>query len=248
MPNHVTNEVSAPEHVIQAILDENGEIDFERILPRPAIYERFGAGIACIDGELVALGVYAKEKTNYKVVFGKSIIGREQLQSLANEDGKPLEEHEVRKLVKAAEPFIIESLNAFHDTGNAKIHTDELVLQALCLSQTGFTDPIAWSYENWGTKWNGYESEEFSPTLIRFCTAWSCPYPLLVALSKKFPNDEIEVKYADEDIGNNCGYFTLINGETVVFCNDDDEVEKDWDDFASNLIYGISYEELMAED
>lgn len=250
MPNHITNEVSAPEHVIQAILNEAGEIDFEKLLPRPAIYERFGEGVSYIDQELMALGVYAQEKTNYKVTFARNIIGEKCIDSLKKENGEPLQEHEVRELVRAAEPFIARILA--RDRGNSnevKVHVDALVLQALCLSQTGFPDPISWSYANWGTKWNGYDFSEVEPTLIRFSTAWSCPTPVLVELSKKFPDDEISVQYADEDIGSNCGYFTLKDGEMITYASDDDnDFETNWEDFASQLVYGVSYEELMQDE
>lgn len=68
-----------------------------------------------------------------------------------------------------------------------------------------------WSIKNWGTKWNVCEFEHDDTTMI-FETAWSCPGPILEELSKKYPKETIEVKYADEDIGSNCGYVTLING------------------------------------
>lgn len=249
MPNHITNEVSAPEHVIQAILNEEGEIDFEKLLPRPAIYERFGNGISYIGQELTALGVYAQEKTNYKVTFVKDIIGETSIDSLKKENGEPLEEHEVRELVKSAQPFIALILARGRGNSNEiKVHVDELILQALSLSLTGFSDPISWSYANWGTKWNGYDFNQVEPTIIRFSTAWQCPMPVLVELSKKFPDDEISVEYADEDIGSNCGYFTLKDGVITEGTNDECDSEHNWEDFASNLIYGMSYEELMAED
>ena len=165
------------------------------------------------------------------------------------ENGEPLQEHEVRELVRAAEPFIARILARDRGNGNeVKVHVDALVLQALSLSLTGFSDPISWSYANWGTKWNGYDFSEVEPTLIRFSTAWSYPTPVLVELSKKFPDDEISVQYADEDIGSNCGYFTLKDGEMITYASDDDDIEINWEDFASQLIHGVSYEELMQDD
>ena len=45
-----------------------------------------------------------------------------------------------------------------------------------------------WSIENWGTKWNAYESEilpdEFA---FAFDTAWSPPYPVIVAIANSLP-------------------------------------------------------------
>lgn len=48
---------------------------------------------------------------------------------------------------------------------------------------------LAWSRENWGTKWNAYShqpTERTADTLIlRFETAWSPPYPWLAAIFNK---------------------------------------------------------------
>jgi hypothetical protein len=70
--------------------------------------------------------------------------------------------------------------------------------------------------KHWGTKWNAYDQTvDASAGTAEFDTAWSCPEPVFVALSKKFPDDAIEITYADEDIGSNCGTFTLKAGEIV---------------------------------
>lgn len=48
---------------------------------------------------------------------------------------------------------------------------------------------LDWARNNWGTKWNAYESEiiKFSNTLtIRFKTAWSPPYGWIIALFNYF--------------------------------------------------------------
>jgi hypothetical protein len=48
-----------------------------------------------------------------------------------------------------------------------------------------------WCIENWGTKWGAHEvvvEEEFDNPVIFFDTAWSPPRPIVIALSKKYPN------------------------------------------------------------
>jgi hypothetical protein len=72
-----------------------------------------------------------------------------------------------------------------------------------------------WSCEFWGTKWNSYDVERYDDDTVEFLTAWSCPIPIFEALSEKFPNAKIEVEFADEDTGSNCGTFTLKDGEWV---------------------------------
>lgn len=70
--------------------------------------------------------------------------------------------------------------------------------------------------KHWGTKWNACDaSADVDAGTAEFDTAWSCPNPVFEALSKKFPDDLIEVTFADEDIGSNCGTFSLKAGEEV---------------------------------
>lgn len=73
-----------------------------------------------------------------------------------------------------------------------------------------------WCIKNWGTKWNAYAyfvtDENINNGEIKFETAWSSPLPVIVELSKKFSDHEIEVKYADEDIGSNYGHYIIKNG------------------------------------
>ncbi|MCY9864984.1 hypothetical protein OTK49_20930 [Vibrio coralliirubri] len=50
---------------------------------------------------------------------------------------------------------------------------------------------------------------------INFDTAWRCPRPVFVTLSKKYPELTFEITYADEDIGSNCGRYQLKNGYVI---------------------------------
>jgi len=82
------------------------------------------------------------------------------------------------------------------------------------IERFGYADWYGWQINNWGTKWNASESIEFGDG-IEFNTAWSTPFNLLVALSKKYPEVTINVRYADEDFGHNVGEYTLLNGEEI---------------------------------
>lgn len=71
-----------------------------------------------------------------------------------------------------------------------------------------------WNIENWGTKWNAYDQKiKEGKTYIKFIfsTAWSIPMPIYRKLKKL--GLDFEVKYADEDYGNNCGILKYVNGE-----------------------------------
>lgn len=90
----------------------------------------------------------------------------------------------------------------------------------------GYLHGMAWARDKWGTKWNACDQKHDAEAgTAQFNTAWSCPTPVLIELSKRFPGDEISVTYADEDIGSNCGTFTL-KGGTVI----NEDIAPNWRD------------------
>ena len=46
-------------------------------------------------------------------------------------------------------------------------------------------------------------------------TAWSTPEPIFKKLAEQYPDLLIEIEYADEDLGNNCGSYSYADGEWV---------------------------------
>lgn len=109
----------------------------------------------------------------------------------------------------------------------------------------------SWNIENWGTKWNGY-STQITPEggypekwRLRFDTAWSHPVPVIERLSRAFPEEMLQVEYADEDLGHNCGAYTMQNGE--ILNGQEFSGTQEGLDFASQIKYGKSYAELEAE-
>ena len=76
-----------------------------------------------------------------------------------------------------------------------------------------------WRIKHWNTKWNayGFEPPAFSGdtgTMI-FRTANCSPFPVIFKLSQKYPDVEIDLRYADEDIGYNVGEITVCAGELI---------------------------------
>lgn len=99
--------------------------------------------------------------------------------------------------------------------GNENIR-DEVVDQIKKnLEDTGYAYWYEWAPKIWGTKWNAYSQQEIEPNLIAFDTAWSCPIPVLTALSAKFPEIEFVCEFADEDIGANQGTLIFHKGELL---------------------------------
>lgn len=98
-----------------------------------------------------------------------------------------------------------------------------------------------WRVSNWGTKWNCYEEQEEADGFT-FWTAWAMPYQVLLALSDKFPDVRIDVQWADEDMGNNCGICTLLAGNAIEF------TPMDGDRAWACELWGYEYEEEEEEE
>lgn len=83
-----------------------------------------------------------------------------------------------------------------------------------------------WHVENWGTKWNAYDGYTIikpSQVVFVFSTAWSCPSRVINKLLTVLPDYDIEARYADEDIGHNCGILTYnAKDKSVEITTDDD--------------------------
>lgn len=85
------------------------------------------------------------------------------------------------------------------------------------IQQYGAPTWYEWCNKNWGTKWNAYSCTELSmeDDTLDFFTAWNCVTPILEALSRKYPDQTVSYRWADEDIGSNVGEAVYKNGEMV---------------------------------
>jgi hypothetical protein len=84
-------------------------------------------------------------------------------------------------------------------------HFELLIRYMRCLKQYGHASWYEWSIANWGTKWNAYDIKRHSDRKIRFQTAWNAPLAVIEALSRKFPEADLRIRWADEDDGANTG-------------------------------------------
>ena len=62
-------------------------------------------------------------------------------------------------------------------------------------------DWYAWRVENWGTKWDAYDTCEWEGNSIKFFTAWSPPIAWLREIALKYPELSFQLDYADEGGG-----------------------------------------------
>lgn len=101
--------------------------------------------------------------------------------------------------------------------------------------QYGRNNWYDWSVDHWGTKWNAYDiywvnDDEYRPGdttyAISFDTAWAAPDPIYKAIAKQFPTLSGEAKFADEDMGSNCGIWYINDGHASLW----DAEESGWND------------------
>ena len=129
----------------------------------------------------------------------------------------------------------------------SQLHIDnQAILQAYCYLETGYKNSLDWARANWGTKWNSYDFK-LTDEGCKFNTAWTHPLPILKKLSEMYPEEDIEVMYADEDIGYNLGYYKIKNGSIEIILNEEKESEKDRVWFAL-CVKGLQEEYVWSEE
>lgn len=179
MPNWVTNKIEAPKHVIEAMLNAEGRIDFSTMAPFPGPNDWDGIALDAEEAAEIICGIPGSDHP---------LIAALQAGNRSRFDIKKLSAESFKQFVGMVENY----------------------------RACGYLHSMDFARKVWGTKWNACEPEaKPEEGKASFETAWSCPEGVLVALSKRFPTDGITVTYADEDIGSNCGTFSLLAGEVV---------------------------------
>lgn len=178
MPNWVTNKVKAPQEVIQALVNEEGRIDFGKIIKFEG---EFPWNDICGAAETAAETALRLPLSTHPFVAGMQRESRSQ--------------SDVSKLSDESFEQFIQMLRNHR--------------------KTGFMHCMDFARAAWGTKWNACEQSIEAPGQASFETAWSFPEPVFRKLSEMFPEVDIVVVYADEDIGSNCGTVTFKGGVAV---------------------------------
>ena len=196
MPNHVTNilTITGPEELVAKIKSEisgehdDGEamhIDFNKIIPRPD-----------------TLNITSGSSTSNGIAILKWRAG---------------DTSDIRKIMgyQWATEFESEEALITHMLENKTANLEEAQKALDNERLYEHQDWYSWSVNKWGTKWNAYSQEAKEDGAIKFETAWSTPYPVIEALSLKFPEAVISMRYADEDFGHNVGEYTFHGGDLV---------------------------------
>jgi hypothetical protein len=204
MPNHVTNEIWARKEVLDSLAGPKSAMDFNTVVPMPQ-------------------SLVGNEPDSAVVNWAKIAMGLDQLpklQSKAIAAGNPADAFKRGDYRSATDVLHLSNVQRMltdgpfpKDFNNARF--EKFIACCRSIKECGYAFWYDWCNEKWGTKWNAYDVSRISDTILRFDTAWSMPFPVIEELSKKFPTDEIRVRWADEDTGANTGDLTVFGGEVV---------------------------------
>lgn len=100
----------------------------------------------------------------------------------------------------------------------------EVCFDILLPSPSDTKDILDWNVDNYGTKWNGYESQ-FNDEYVSFFTAWSPPLNFFDTVSKKYPDLTFTLTCFEPG----CDFFGI-----TIF-NNGSRIRDDWDICDSEL-------------
>ena len=198
MPNWVKNKVRFEDKRVieECYTEENGEenFDFDKIIPMPKSMHLTSGGRETIS-IIYAISKMSSEKK--EEVINK--LKETETDFYGNYYNKLLKNIDNYKDYKGL------GIKNLEDLGNTYINN---------IIEYGFDTWYDWACENWGTKWGACHTYYVDENNIEFDCAWSVPYNILKEISRKYQT-KVEVDFADEDIGNNCGRIVFRNGKEI---------------------------------
>lgn len=238
MPNHVTNilifsgqqkDIDRLMNYVRVTGEEYGSFDFNRIIPMPDTMN-LESGSSQID----ALNVYFSAINPDTEDMGIKKITKKEFKERLNlvNSGRRFAAVDIdatltyEKVCEISKKYFEGADNEFRQNSIVK---DDIFLFGKTVFENvqnyGTADWYSWSCENWGTKWNAYNctEQDVGSFEMEFQTAWSAPHPVIRKLSEMFPEVAIHHKWADEDMGNNCGFADYRGGIGEPYYKDHDE-------------------------
>ena len=233
MPNWVKNVVTVSKDTMNKIKEKyfsEGVLDFEKISPMPRTLE-------LEDGSITDIAIYYS-------ILQKDEKEREKIINLLTKTDDLLDKNYWAKLksyIDAGRFKNIEKYAKDYEPDNYAFDLGINTLEELGdmyinnIKEYGHATWYDWCVENWGTKW-GVSRFSCNENTMIFETAWSTPEPIFEKLSQEFPDDYIELKYADECYSNyNNGHLTFNDG--LIDANielDEDFAAEIWDETIEN--------------
>lgn len=197
MANYVFNYLYMNEGTMKKYFNEEGELDFNKVIPKPEIFSH------------IKFQLYSQKSRKTETEFMNFITDREEVLKKENindlimlfldKHGEKFEGKNFEEIVK----------------NNPENETLMGLLPVYCETLYGKTNAAYWCAENWGTKWNAcdqYKCEDY----IEFTTAWSMPDKIIEKIIEENPNEPLKIIFNDEALGENCGiwqYFPLGEGK-----------------------------------
>lgn len=208
MPNHVTTILKIEDaggvdlaDIRRAFINEKGHVDLNAVIPMPECLRDFEPSASVISRSNAALGLIPDPKT---------LGGGDDLSALTKRLEFSNTLRDISTPARATDiPHIVRAIQNYHECG--------------------FCYWFDWSTAHWGTKWNCYHQPDgghaADATEFRFDTAWSHPRRMIETISEKLPTVTFHVRYADEDLGSNCGEYRVLAGTAF-----DIDIASRWDE------------------
>lgn len=210
MPNWVRNVVKVSEDTMNKIKEKyftDGKLDFNKVIPMPKTLD-------LTDGSITEYAIYyaflQKDREKQREII--DILSKKEEYMYENYWDKIRnyrDRGDFKDIEQYAKGFIpndeARKLNIFslEKLGDTYINN---------VKEYGSPTWYDWCCDNWGTKWGACRFSCDKTTMI-FDTAWATPEPIFERISKEFPDNLIELKYADECYGNeNNGILLFNNG------------------------------------
>ncbi len=205
--NHLTIEDTdkgeKPKEILDRITnkDENGEryIDFNTIIPMPEELN-------------IESGSDTLKALRWFMFSHRNIITREEKEKVFDCIGS-WEREKIREDTEETITNLIESVKKeewekFKDYAQTIFNN---IMKYECPTW------YEWCIKNWGTKWNSSNTminDDEDDIVVDFDTAWAPPTPVLVALSKKYPNNVFHFE-CEEESDMDTAVCEFINGEII---------------------------------
>lgn len=253
MPNHVTNEIRVIGGTnkqrlafIRAVTNKRGLIDFNNICRRPKdlnIEESFAV-------EVMATAIAGEPMGHLSL--GQIKTPKEVEEDLLSRGMTPKHVHKVKtQALMRIENKRRYGYYSWYDWSRANWGT-KWNAYAVEMPVKPIKQRIKYGHKYRPTHVLAYSKRVFKKQLarhaanggelvIRFDTAWCMPEPVYHAMASRFPHLDFEIRYADEDLGSNCGRVYMHNGkwesEDIAPCYRDQSPEErlKWRKFAFEL-------------
>lgn len=225
MANYVFNYLYMNEGTLKKYFNEEGELDFNKVIPKPEIFSH------------IKFQLFSQKTWEIEAKFMNFVIHKE----------KNLEKENINELIMLFLNKLGEKLEGknFEEIlkNNPENETALALAPVYCETLYGKTNAAYWCAENWGTKWNAsdqYKCDDY----IEFTTAWSIPDKIIEKIIEENPNEPLKILFNDEVLGDNCGilqYFPL--GEGKIQETGEEKISVSYDPHNLRVNYGSVQEE-----